>query len=83
MLSIEKMRNIRNLYHINQSDLGKEMGISKNRISQVENHAVGLTREFHDRYMSAIYTIVQKDKNKLTDDMLEMAEAIEELKEVK
>lgn len=78
MLDVEKMRSIRTMYRVSQTELGKEMGITKNRISQVENRAVSLTREFHDRYMGAIYNIVQN--RDISQELKELSEEIEEVK---
>ncbi|NMM65537.1 helix-turn-helix transcriptional regulator [Clostridium sp. P21] len=78
MLSPEKLKFLRLLHSISQTELGKEMdGISKNYISMVENRKTKYTDEWEQKYIKAVYTIAARKKNeKNIEQVEEMAQEI-------
>lgn len=67
MLSAEKLKFLRLLHNINQTELGKEMdGISKNYINMVETRKVSYSEEWEQKYIKEIYKIAEHKKNKKT-----------------
>ncbi|AKA71225.1 helix-turn-helix domain-containing protein [Clostridium scatologenes] len=82
MLSAEKMKHLRLLHGISQVELGKEMGISKNLISMVENRKQNYTQEWHDKYINAIYKVAAEKKKEIlkSNDIQEIEEKAEETK---
>lgn len=71
MLNIEKLRDLRRLHNVSQIELGKELGVTKNYISMVENRHEKLTKQFHDRYINAVYKISMRKQNESIFNELE------------
>ncbi|OFI04966.1 helix-turn-helix domain protein [Clostridium acetireducens DSM 10703] len=77
MLSAEKLKFLRLLHGISQIELGKELGISKNYISMVENRKTSYSEEWEEKYINAVYKIAEKKKNeKNIDKVEEMAKEV-------
>lgn len=78
MLSPEKLKFLRLLHGISQTELGKEMeGISKNYISMVENRKVNYTEAWEKKYIQAVYIIAERKKNEKNIEQVEdMAQEI-------
>lgn len=81
MLSPEKLKFLRQLHNITQIELGKEMKISKNYISMIENRKTNYTEEWEQKYIQAIYKIAEQKKNENNIDYME--DIKEEVKKVK
>lgn len=79
MLSAEKLKFLRLLHGITQSELGKEMGnITKNYISMIENRKSSYTEEWEKKYIQAVYTIAERKKNEQNIEKVE--EMVQEVK---
>ncbi|GAA0723669.1 hypothetical protein GCM10008905_16560 [Clostridium malenominatum] len=80
MLSAEKLKFLRQLHRITQTELGKEMGITKNFISMIENRKENYTEDWCKRYVNAVYTIAQRKQN--DNNIEEVEEMKEEVKKI-
>lgn len=80
MLSADKLKHLRLLHGISQIELGKEMGITKNYISMVENRKQNYTQEWHDKYVNAIYKVAEAKKKEVlkATEVKEIEEVLEE-----
>lgn len=58
----ERLRYLRILYGLNQTQIGKSIGTSRNYISQVENEILPVSKEQYNRLVNAIYRIGEAKK---------------------
>lgn len=81
MLSAEKLKYLRLLHDITQVELGKELGISRNYISMVENRKESFSEEWCNNCVNAIYRIATRKQNeKNIDKVEELKEDVEKIK---
>lgn len=73
----ERLRYLRILYGLNQTQIGKSIGTSRNYISQVENEILPISKEQYNKLINAIYRIGEAKKKGLLKIVLE--EITEEL----
>lgn len=73
----ERLRYLRVLYQLNQTQIGKAIGTSRNYISQVENEILPISKAQYERLINAIYRIGEAKKKGLLKIVLE--EITEEL----
>lgn len=73
----ERLRYLRILYGLNQTQIGKSIGTSRNYISQLENEILPVSKEQYNRLVNAIYRIGEAKKQGLLKIVLE--EITEEL----
>ena len=76
MLSPEQLNFLRLAHKVSQTEVAKEMGVSKNYISMIENRKVSLSEEQYRKLVDAIYTAHRKKNSKQ-----EVEETIEAVKE--
>lgn len=67
----ERLRYLRVLYQLNQTQIGKAIGTSRNYISQVENGKLQISKEQYNKLINAIYRIGEAKKKGLLDQALE------------
>lgn len=58
----ERLRYLRILYGLNQTQIGKSIGTSRNYISQLENEILPVSKEQYNRLVNAIYRIGEAKK---------------------
>lgn len=58
----ERLRYLRILYGLNQTQIGKSIGTSRNYISQVENEILPISKEQYNKLINAIYRIGEAKK---------------------
>lgn len=58
----ERLRYLRILYGLNQTDIGKSIGTSRNYISQLENEKLQISKHQYDKLVNAIYRIGEAKK---------------------
>ena len=58
----ERLRYLRILYQLNQTQIGKSIGTSRNYISQVENGKLQISKEQYNKLINAIYRIGEAKK---------------------
>lgn len=58
----ERLRYLRILYGLNQTQIGKSIGTSRNYISQVENEILPISKAQYERLINAIYRIGEAKK---------------------
>ena len=58
----ERLRYLRILYQLNQTQIGKSVGTSRNYISQVENGKLQISKEQYNKLINAIYRIGEAKK---------------------
>lgn len=75
MLSPSKLKYLRLLHNLTQTEVGKEIGASKNYISEVENGKNNYTQEQHDKIVNAIYTVSER-KKKQSENVTEILEDV-------
>ncbi len=73
----ERLRYLRILYGLNQTQIGKSIGTSRNYISQLENEILPVSKEQYNKLINAIYRIGEAKKKGLLKIVLE--EITEEL----
>ena len=71
MDKLERLRYLRVLYGLNQTQIGKSIGTSRNYISQVENGKLQISDEQYNKLINAIYRIGEAKKYGLLDQALE------------
>lgn len=71
MDKLERLRYLRVLYDLNQTEIGKSIGTSRNYISQVENAKLQISKEQYNKLINAIYRIGEAKKKGLLDQALE------------
>lgn len=67
----ERLRYLRCLYQLNQTQIGKSIGTSRNYISQVENEKLPISDEQYNKLINAIYRIGEAKKRGLLEQVLE------------
>lgn len=60
MLSVEKIKFLRQLHGLTQQKVADELGCTKNYISMLENRKQEYSSDFAKRWVDAIYTLAQK-----------------------
>lgn len=68
---LERLRYLRVLYQLNQTEIGKSIGTSRNYISQIENGKLQISKEQYNKLINAIYKIGEAKKKGLLDQALE------------
>lgn len=68
---LERLRYLRVLYQLNQTEIGRSIGTSRNYISQVENAKLQISKEQYNKLINAIYRIGEAKKKGLLDQALE------------
>lgn len=58
----ERLRYLRILYGLNQTQIGKSIGTSRNYISQLENEILPVSKEQYNRLVNVIYRIGEAKK---------------------
>lgn len=58
----ERLRYLRILYQLNQTQIGKSIGTSRNYISQLENGKLQISKEQYNKLINAIYRIGEAKK---------------------
>lgn len=58
----ERLRYLRILYGLNQTQIGKSIGTSRNYISQLENEILPISKAQYERLVNAIYRIGEAKK---------------------
>ena len=76
ILSAEKLKHLRLIHNLTQTNIADEMGISRNYISMVENRTSEYTKEWHDKYVNAVYIAYAKKKNKVEANVTETIEPV-------
>ena len=71
MDKLERLRYLRVLYQLNQTQIGKSIGTSRNYISQVENGKLQISKEQYNKLINATYRIGEAKKKGLLDQALE------------
>lgn len=71
MNKLERLRYLRVLYQLNQTEIGKSVGTSRNYISQIENGKLQISKEQYNKLINAIYKIGEAKKKGLLDQALE------------
>lgn len=71
MDKLERLRYLRVLYQLNQTEIGRSIGTSRNYISQVENAKLQISKEQYNKLINAIYKIGEAKKKGLLDQALE------------
>lgn len=71
MNKLERLRYLRVLYQLNQTQIGKSIGTSRNYISQIENGKLQISEEQYNKLINAIYRIGEAKKKGLLDQALE------------
>lgn len=74
MLDGEKMKHLRLLQNLTQTNVGAVLGVSKNYISILENRKQVCSQEWYQRWLNAIYKLGSMSKQ-------EQKEYIKQLKE--
>lgn len=57
MLSVEKLKHLRLLQNLSQSNIANVLGVSKNYISMLENRKQNFSEDFYTRWLNAIYKL--------------------------
>lgn len=71
MGKLERLKYLRCLYQLNQTQIGKSIGTSRNYISQVENRKLQISDAQYNKLINAIYKIGEAKKKGLLDQALE------------
>ena len=71
MNKLERLRYLRVLYGLNQTEIGKSICTSRNYISQVENGKLQISDEQYNKLINAIYKLGEAKKKGLLDQALE------------
>lgn len=71
MLSPEKLKYLRLLHNLNQTDVARRIGATKNYISEVENGKAVYSQEMHDKIVNAIYKASQEKKLGNVEEIIE------------
>ena len=61
----ERLRYLRILYGLNQTEIGKSIGTSRNYISQLENEILPVSKEQYNKLINSIYKIGEAKKKGL------------------
>lgn len=67
----ERLRYLRILYGLNQTEIGKSIGTSRNYISQLENEILPVSKEQYNKLINSIYKIGEAKKKGLLVQALE------------
>lgn len=70
MNKLERLRYLRVLYGLNQTEIGKSICTSRNYISQVENGKLQISDEQYNKLINSIYRIGEAKKKGLLDQAL-------------
>lgn len=70
MNKLERLRYLRVLYGLNQTEIGKSICTSRNYISQIENGKLQISDEQYNKLINAIYKLGEAKKKGLLDQAL-------------
>lgn len=65
MNKLERLRYLRVLYGLNQTEIGKSICTSRNYISQIENGKLQISDEQYNKLINSIYKIGEAKKKGL------------------
>ncbi|MBU3215870.1 helix-turn-helix transcriptional regulator [Clostridium estertheticum] len=80
MLDYRQLKHLRLLHELTQTEIAKELKISRNYISMVENNTRKYSQEWHDNFVKTIYILHERKKNgiNIVDEIIEIAEVLDE-----
>lgn len=67
----ERLKYLRVLYGLNQTQIGKSIGASRNYISQIENEKLAISEEQYKKVLNSIYRIGEANKQGRINEVLE------------
>lgn len=67
----ERLKYLRVFYELNQTEIGKSIGASRNYISQLENEKLAMSDEQYKKVLNAIYRIGEAKKKGRIEEVLE------------
>lgn len=67
----ERLKYLRVFYGLNQTEIGKSIGASRNYISQLENEKLAMSDEQYKKVLNAIYRIGEAKKKGRIEEVLE------------
>lgn len=70
MNKLERLRYLRVLYGLNQTEIGKSICTSRNYISQIENGKLQISDDQYNKLINSIYRIGEAKKKGLLDQAL-------------
>jgi len=70
MLSPQKLKYLRLLHDLTQSEVGKEMGVTKNYISELENGKAQYSEDQQNKFVNAIYKVHEGKKSVNVEEIL-------------
>lgn len=83
MLSPSKLKYLRLLHNLTQTDIAKELHVTKNYISQIENGKLTYSQEQHNKIVNAIYKVSEqkkKQKENVGEILTDVTKAIKDKK---
>ena len=76
----ERLKYLRVLYQLNQTEVADSIGVKRSYISQLENEKLPLSEEQYQKLVNGIYRVGEsKRKRALSIDIEEIREEIKEL----
>lgn len=83
MLDGTKMKHLRLLQGLSQSQIGAIMGCSKNYISMLENRKQTYSEEWYQRWLSTIYKLGSMSKQEQKEYIKQLKEdSLKDLKQI-
>ena len=76
MLSPEKLKYLRLLHNLTQTDVAKEINATKNYLSMLENNKEPYSQEMHDKIVNAIYKVSEGKKKRKEENIQEIIEDV-------
>lgn len=58
----ERLRYLRLIYNLTQSDIAKELGVTRNYLSQIENEKLVMSKEKFNEIVDIIYKIGEQKR---------------------
>ena len=58
----ERLRYLRLIYNLSQTDIAKELGVTRNYLSQVENEKLVMSKEKFNEIVDIIYKIGEQKR---------------------
>lgn len=82
MRKSERLKYLRVLYQLNQTEVANSIGVKRSYISQLENEKLPMSEEQYRKLIDGIYKVGEvKKKRALLEDIEEIREEIKELEE--
>lgn len=77
MRKSERLKYLRVLYQLNQTEVANSIGVKRSYISQLENEKLPLSEEQYEKLVNGIYKVGEaKRKRALADDIEEIREEL-------